>query len=113
MGAGGPMAMEPSVAWLPDPKERNPMTLYMKRGAVAFGLAGAMTLAAAAPSFAAPVLSNTAAVKAAVPNQTTDVAWRGRGLAAACAGFAAGAVIGAAAAGAAGAGYFGRPRGAL
>jgi hypothetical protein len=44
----------------------------MKRS-VALAIAGAMAIGVASPAWAAPVLSNTAAVKAAVPAATTDV----------------------------------------
>jgi hypothetical protein len=83
------------------------MTTAMQRGAVALGMAGALTLAAAAPSFAAPVLSSTTALTSAAPSQVTDVRWRGGGVAAAGVGFAAGAAVGAAAANAAAPGYSG------
>jgi uncharacterized membrane protein len=65
------------------------------RGLV-LGVAGAMVLAT--PSFAAPVLSSTTAVKTAVADNVVDVRWRrGYGIAAGiAAGALAGAVIGAA-----------------
>jgi hypothetical protein len=65
------------------------------RGLV-LGIAGAMVLAT--PSFAAPVLSSTTAVKTAVADNVVDVRWRrGYGIAAGiAAGALAGAVIGAA-----------------
>jgi hypothetical protein len=60
------------------------------------GIAGAMV--GATPSSAAPVLSSTTAVKAAVADNVVDVRWRrGSGIAAGiAAGALAGAVIGAA-----------------
>jgi hypothetical protein len=75
--------------------------------ALALGLAGAMMTAV--PSFAAPVLSNTAALKQAQTSNIEQVQWRGRGghwrgghwgggraLAGAGIGFAAGALVGSA-----------------
>ena len=50
------------------------MIISSKSGLIAIGLAGAM--AVVTPSFAAPVLSSTASVKAAVPNGVVDVQWR-------------------------------------
>jgi len=64
--------------------------------AIACGLAGALTIATAAPTVAAPVLSNTAAVKTAAPRQTTEVRYRHHG-------FGPGAAIGGLALGLAGA----------
>jgi hypothetical protein len=63
---------------------------------LALGIAGAMV--GATPSSAAPVLSSTTAVKAAVADNVVDVRWRrGSGIAAGiAAGALAGAVIGAA-----------------
>jgi hypothetical protein len=60
------------------------------------GIAGAMV--GATPTSAAPVLSSTTAVKAAVADNVVDVRWRrGSGIAAGiAAGALAGAVIGAA-----------------
>ena len=78
-----------------------------RRRGLAVGLAGAMVLAT--PSFAAPVLSNTASVKSAMTDGVVDVRWRGRG-AAVGAGLAFGALAGAAALGAATApAYYGYP----
>lgn len=45
--------------------------------ALAMGLAGALMITAAAPTWAAAVPSNTAAVKAAVSGDVIDVRWRG------------------------------------
>ena len=47
-------------------------TIYV----LALSLAGVLT-GTAAPTLAAPVLTNTAAVKAAVPDHVTEVRWRG------------------------------------
>jgi hypothetical protein len=70
------------------------MTTSLKRRGLAIGVAGATILAAITPSFAAPVLSGSAGVKAAVADGVVDVRWRrGGGIAA---GFAAGALAGAA-----------------
>jgi hypothetical protein len=81
-----------------------------KNTALALGLSGAMALAATVPLSAAPVPSASLAVKAAAPDHTTSVYWRGRwgwggGLVAA--GLAAG-FIGAAATAAYG-GYYPYP----
>ena len=48
----------------------------MKR-AVVIAVAGAVALGAASPSWAAPVLSSTTAVKAAAPSAVSDVRYRG------------------------------------
>jgi hypothetical protein len=75
------------------------MTGNLHRRAAAIGLAGAMTLAGMTSSFAAPVLSNAAGLKAAVPNDVAEVRWRGwhrgGGGAAIAGGLAAGALLGA------------------
>ena len=42
-------------------------------------IAGGLALSIAGSGAAAPVLSDTAAVKSVVPTATTDVRWRGRG----------------------------------
>jgi hypothetical protein len=78
--------------------------------ALALGLSGAMALGGATSPLAAPVLSATLALKAAAPDHSTNVYWRGRwgwggGLVAA--GLAAG-FIGAAATAAYG-GYYPYP----
>ena len=70
--------------------------------AVAIGLAGALSLAAIAPSSAMPV--NASAVKQAVPGGVTDVRWRGGGVAA---GVGLGLLGGALIAGAYGPRYYG------
>ncbi len=65
---------------------------------IALGVAGAFSIGAAAPSFAAPVMTSTAAVKAAAPDHVTDVRWRGRGRGIGpglAFGLAAGALVGA------------------
>lgn len=62
--------------------------------AVALGIATAMV--AVGPSFAAPVMSGTAALKQAAGSDVEHVRWRGRGAAAAGIGFAAGALVGSA-----------------
>ena len=65
--------------------------------AIAMSLAGALAIGAATPSWAAPVTTNTAAVKAAAPDNTVDVRWRGRGFGPGIAfGLATGALVGAA-----------------
>ncbi len=63
-------------------------------------VAGTLMISAAAPSWAAPVLSNSAAVKSAVAGDVVDVHWRGRGAVwgGVAAGLALGAIAGAAAA---------------
>lgn len=66
------------------------------RTAIAFGLAGALTMATAAPTLAAPVLSNTATVKTEAPLRTTEVRYWHHG-------FGPGAAIGGLALGLAGA----------
>ena len=74
------------------------MTYRNNRSVIALGLAGAFALTTATASVAAPVLSSTATMKAAVTSDLTQVRWRGRGAAAVGIGLAAGALIGAAAA---------------
>ena len=86
------------------------MRKAFKNTALALGLSGAIALAATTPLSAAPVPSVSLALKAAAPDHTTTVYWRGRwgwggGLVAA--GVAAG-VIGAAATAAYG-GYYPYP----
>jgi hypothetical protein len=51
----------------------------MWKPAAILGLAAAMALSVATPAAAAPVLTNTTAVKAAVTDDVTQVRWRGRG----------------------------------
>ena len=64
---------------------------------IAFGLAGALSIATAAPSFASPLMSGSAGLRAAAPEHVTDVRWRGRGVGPGLAfGLAAGALVGAA-----------------
>jgi hypothetical protein len=48
------------------------------RCATGVGIAGALTLLAAAPIAAAPALSNTAKVKSAAPNTAIEARWRRR-----------------------------------
>jgi hypothetical protein len=71
------------------------MTMSTLRArAVVLATAGAIAVSAVTPSFAAPVLSNTAAVKSAVDSDVIDVRWRGRGVGLGiAAGIAAGAII--------------------
>jgi hypothetical protein len=91
-------------------KERAMRTSVLKH-AVALGFAGALVLSAGAAS-AAPVLSNTAAVKTVAPNPIAEArwgwrggwggwrgGWRGGPWIGAGVGFAAGALIGSAIAG--------------
>ncbi len=79
----------------------------IQRGALAASLAGALALAAATPTWAAP-MGAAGGLKAAAASSgmVTNVHWRGHG--GGFAGFAAGAAIGALAAGAAAAssGYY-------
>jgi hypothetical protein len=76
------------------------MITTLKGSACVFGLAGVLALVT--PSMAAPVLSNTTAVKSAVSDHAIDVRWRGGGwhgggvAAGVAAGVIAGAAIGAA-----------------
>jgi hypothetical protein len=70
----------------------------MWKPAAVLGLAAAMALSVATPAAAAPVLTNTTALKAAVPDDTTQVRWRGRGWRGH--GWGPGAVVGGLAAGA-------------
>jgi hypothetical protein len=66
--------------------------------AAALGVLSALAIAVAAPAWAGPLPTNTAAVKAAAPGQVTDIRWRGgRGIGPGLAfGLAAGALAGAA-----------------
>ncbi len=70
------------------------------RRVLSTGVAG-MLMVASVPAGAAPVLSNTAAVRSAVIDHAVDVRWRGRGpgWGGVAAGFALGAIAGAAIAG--------------
>src|SRR5262249_31867410 len=75
------------------------MTINAKWSGLALGLAGAIAMAS--PSFAGPVLSNAAGLKAAASDHAIDVRWRrgwhGGGIAAGLAfGALAGAALGAA-----------------
>jgi hypothetical protein len=47
--------------------------------ACALGVAGAVAIATPSPSWAAPIASNTAAVRTAASNQVTDVQYHRRG----------------------------------
>ena len=49
------------------------MNKTMTKCSIAIAIAGVMTIGVASPSWAAPVLSNTAAVATAAPNAVTDV----------------------------------------
>jgi hypothetical protein len=83
----------------PVPGAHGRMHLMMTRTAktaIAAGLAGALTMATTAPTWAAPVLSSTAAVKTADPLPTTEVRYWHHG-------FGPGAAIGGLALGLAGA----------
>lgn len=60
------------------------MNTKILKNAIALGaggalVAGAVAIATASPSWAAPVLSNTAALKIAASNQVTDVRYYRRG----------------------------------
>jgi hypothetical protein len=57
------------------------MTTKTMKNAMALGATGALAvaIATASPSWAAPVLSNTAAVRTAASNQVTEVRYYGRG----------------------------------
>lgn len=75
--------------------------MTLKNRTIALGIAGALALAAV-PASAAPVMSNTTALKSAVSDNVTDVRWRGRGRGVGPGiglGIAAGALVGAAVAG--------------
>jgi hypothetical protein len=85
------------------------MGYSMQRSTLALGLAGALALGAVVPASAAPVLSAGASLKMVSAANVTDVRWRGYWGGAGI-GFAAGAIIGAAAASAYyGGGYYGGP----
>jgi hypothetical protein len=80
------------------------MTMHTLRArALVLATAGAIAVSAVTPTFAAPVLSNTAAVKSAVDGNVIDVRWRGRGVGL---GIAAGVATGALIAGAASRSYY-------
>lgn len=83
----------------PRVKGNDMKALTLKATATAVSLVGALTLGALNSAVAAPALGNTAAVKAAVGSDVTDVqyrrGWRHRGgRNAAIAGFAAGTALG-------------------
>jgi hypothetical protein len=69
-------------------------TRSWKSRAMAVGVAGATAIAGALPASAAPVLTNTAALKQALPGDVQDVRWRGGGFF--FGGLLAGGLIGAA-----------------
>ena len=69
-------------------------TRSWKSRAMAVVVAGATAIAGALPASAAPVLTNTAALKQALPGDVQDVRWRGGGLF--FGGLLAGGLIGAA-----------------
>ena len=50
----------------------------IKKRAIALAIAGATALGAVTSAWSAPVLSSTAALKAAVPSDVSDVRYRGR-----------------------------------
>jgi hypothetical protein len=80
------------------------MTMHTLRArALVLATAGAMAVSAVTPTIAAPVLSNTAAVKSAVNSDVIDVRYRGRGVGL---GIAAGVAAGALIAGAASRSYY-------
>src|SRR5262249_22881892 len=71
----------------------------LRARALVLATAGAIVATAVTPPFAAPVLSNTTAVKSAVNGDVIDVRWRGRGVGLGiAAGVAAGALVAGAAA---------------
>jgi len=53
--------------------------MRISRTLTALGVAGALSLSAAVPSFAAPVMTSTATLKQAATDHVIDVRWRGRG----------------------------------
>ena len=64
---------------------------------IALGLAGALSLATVAPSFAGPLMGTSSGLRTAAPDHVTDVRWRGRGPGPGLVfGLAAGALVGAA-----------------
>lgn len=71
------------------------MSTPIRRRALAMGLAGALMITAAVPTWAAAVPSNTTGVKAAVASDVIDVRWRGRYGGAVIGGVAAGLALGA------------------
>ena len=84
------------------------MTRSSQRG-LALAIAATMAMTAASPSFAGPLLSSASGVKAAAADNVVDVYWRrGGGVAA---GFAFGALAGAAIGAAVAPRYYGYPYG--
>jgi hypothetical protein len=70
------------------------MTISTLRArALVLATAGAIAATAVTPTLAAPVLSNTTAVKSAVNGDVIDVRWRGRGVGLGIAAGVAGAAI--------------------
>jgi hypothetical protein len=67
--AGATFAAEPGARTREEMTMNTTMTMY----SIAIAIAGAMTIGVASPTWAAPVLSNTAAVATAAPNTATDV----------------------------------------
>jgi hypothetical protein len=85
------------------------MTRSSQRG-LALAIAATMAMTAASPSFAGPLVSSASGVKAAAADNVVDVHWRrGGGVAA---GFAFGALAGAAIGAATAPRYYGYPYGA-
>jgi hypothetical protein len=79
----------------------------MKRRALAAVTAGAMVVSAVVPAATAPVMTSTATLRAAAPDQTINVRWRRGG--AWVGGIAAGLAVGAIAAAAARPRYYYEP----
>jgi hypothetical protein len=89
---------EPSGAVAPTsfPGKEHLMTMISRRCGLAIAAAGVMALAGTVSSSAAPVMSSTTGVKAAVSDNIVDVRWRrGWGWGGVGAGLAAGALLGA------------------
>jgi hypothetical protein len=83
------------------------MTSSSRRRGLAFGLIGALALAA--PATAGPVVTGSAGLKAAAQDNVVDVRWRHRGGAGLAAGLAFGALAGAAIGAATAPRYYGYP----
>lgn len=70
-------------------------TISIGQRAIAFGVAGMLSLAVVAPTWAAPVPSSTAVIKSVAAGDVVNVGWRGRGFGRGIgAGIAAGAALG-------------------
>jgi len=81
------------------------MEYFVRKRAITIGVAAAIAVSAVMPSIAAPVSSNTAALKAAAASDVVNVRWwRGGAVAA---GVATGLAVGALAGAAAGYPYYG------